>query len=308
MTGKGVLGVRRFLSLRIFHNIVDMTVLRSSAFLLFLSVIFGPSCNILDAGRSNVSNTDANSASVGADEPETPAVAGGESQGAAAEALVADLYKQHDAKKSPFYQTKDRARVDKYFTKALADLIWKYSGSASAEEASFDADPLYNAQDLQLKNFSVGRAEVKGETATLPVTFTNFGEKVTITYKLKLANGSWKIDDIMYSPKDGLAAWLKDRLKTLSETGDTASRPNEFEGKYRVGDTTCTVSPHRMAFQIRWAKGSGVEYFYYKDANVFESEEDKNGGRNEFRFDDESYDSGTFVRADGKVFTVTRVR
>ncbi|MBX3291642.1 MAG: DUF3828 domain-containing protein [Acidobacteria bacterium] len=255
--------------------------------------------------RKEVSNTNVASNPSDRSEPETPAVAGGESQSAAAEALVADLYKQHDAKKSPFYQTKDRARVDKYFTKALADLIWKYSQSASAEEASFDADPLYNAQDLQLKNFAVGRADIKGEAATLPVTFTNFGEKVTINYKLKLANGSWKIDDIMYSPKDGLAAWLKDRL---ASTPETSAGSGEFEGKYRVGDTTCTVSPHRMAFQIRWAKGSGVEYFYYKDANVFESEEDKSGGRNEFRFDDESYDSGTFVRADGKVFPVTRAR
>lgn len=282
-----------------------MAKLRTVHFLLYFTVIFGSSCTFLDAGKKDVSNSNANAVATAADEPETPAVAGGESRSAAAEALVADLYKQHDAKKSPFYQTKDRARVDKYFTKALADLIWKYSQSASAEEASFDADPLYNAQDLQLKNFAVGRADVKGEAATLPVTFTNFGEKVTINYKLKLANGSWKIDDIMYSPKDGLAAWLKERL---ASTPETSASSGEFQGKYRVGDTTCTVSPHRMAFQIRWAKGSGVEYFYYRDANVFESEEDKSGGRNEFRFDDESYDSGTFVRADGKVFPVTRAR
>lgn len=284
-----------------------MSVLRLSAFLVAFTLFFCTSCGFLDAGSKVASNTNTNGSSA-ADEPETPAVAGGESRSAAAEALVADLYKQHDAKKSPFYQTKDRARVDKYFTKALADLIWKYSGSASAEEASFDADPLYNAQDLQLKNFAVGRADVKGEAATLPVTFTNFGEKVTVNYKLKLVNDSWKIDDIMYSPKDGLAAWLKERLKATSETGEKASALGEFEGKYQIGETTCIVSPARQAFTVKWAKGSGVEYFFYKDATSFESEPDKNGGRNEFRFDDENYDSGTFVRADGKVFPVSRAR
>jgi hypothetical protein len=268
-------------------------------------VLFCSSCGLIDLSRKDVSNTNVGPNASDSDEPETPAVGGGESHSAAAEALVADLYKQHDAKKSPFYQTKDRARVDRYFTKTFADLIWKYSKAVSAEEATFDADPLYNAQDLELKNFAVGRAVVKGDAATLPVTFTNFGEKVTINYKLKLAGGVWKIDDIMYSPKDSLATWMKEQL---ASTGQTQAKSGEFEGKYKVGETTCTVSPDRMAFKIKWAKGSDSEYFFYKDANVFESEPDRSGGRNEFRFDDENFDSGTFVRADGKVFPVTRAR
>src|SRR6185503_2501974 len=41
------------------------------------------------------------------------------------EALVADLYRQHDRKRSPFFQTRSRALVNNYFAKSLADLIWK---------------------------------------------------------------------------------------------------------------------------------------------------------------------------------------
>src|SRR5690242_16060336 len=63
----------------------------------------------------------------------TPAAASAESQTLAAKAVVADLYKQHDAQKGPFFQSKDRAIVDKYFTKPLADLIWKDAITAGDE-------------------------------------------------------------------------------------------------------------------------------------------------------------------------------
>ena len=114
----------------------------------------------------------------------TPAAGGGESQTAAAEALVADLYKQHDAKKSPFFQTKNRALVDKYFTKPLADLIWKDANESSGEVGAIDGDPLYNAQDIEIKNFAIGKAEVKGSNANVPVTFTNFGQKQNLNFAL----------------------------------------------------------------------------------------------------------------------------
>jgi hypothetical protein len=68
------------------------------------------------------------------------------------------------------------------------------------------------------------------------------------------------------------------------------------------------VTPVKTAFEVRWAKGSGSEYFYYKSSTVFESEEDKTGGKNEFRFDDENCNTGTFVRADGKTFPVSRAK
>ncbi len=234
----------------------------------------------------------------------TPTAASGESQGGAAEALVADLYKAHDGKRSPFFQTKDRALVDKYFAKELADLIWKEAKNSSGEVGAIDGDPLYNAQDTEIKNFVIGRAEVKNDTADVPVTFTNFGQKVTINYALKQVGGSWKIENIGYGGSDSLMKWLRE---TYPDKSKTESSSGEFEGRYIVGDTSCTVKPVKMAFEVRWAKGSGVEMFAFTEGSTFESAPDQPDS-NSFVFDDENYNTGTFYRADGKSFAVKRVK
>lgn len=84
-----------------------------------------------------------------------------------------------------------------------------------------------------------------------------------------------------------------------------------FEGKYQVGDTTCTVKPVKMAFEVKWAKGSGVEMFFFQDrANdkiIYSSDPDE-GKANSFAFDDENFDTGIFYRADGKEFPIKRVK
>lgn len=236
----------------------------------------------------------------------TPASGGGEAASTAAAVLVADLYKQHDGKKSPFFQTKDRGLVDKFFTKRLGDLIWKDAKESSGEVGAIDADPLYNAQDTEIKNFAVGSPVVKGDIATVTATFTNFGTRQIVTFELVQSGSSWKIDDIGYGGGDSLMKWLKSAYAEKRPAPPSAT--GEFEGRYQVGETSCIVKPVKMAFEISWAKGTGTEFFFYKDANVFESEEDKSGGRNEFRFDDGNYNTGTFVRADGKTFAVSRIK
>ena len=222
--------------------------------------------------------------------------------------LVTDLYKQHDAKKSPFFQ-KDRARIDKYFTKGLGDLILRDATKPVDEVGALGADPLYDGQDFEIKKFAVGKAVVEGEKATVPVTFENFGESKKVNLSLVLADNVWKISDIKYDHGVSLFAVLKEAYGD----GKTNAPPvknvaGEFEGTYRIGDTTCTVKPVKQAFEVRWAKGSGTEMFFFKDANVFESEPDKSGGRNEFQFDDENYNTGTFIRADGKTMPIRRTK
>lgn len=247
--------------------------------------------------------TSGNESSISA---ETPAPAAAQTQTATPEALVAELYKQHDAKKSPFFQTKDRGLVDKYFTKTLADLIWKDANASKGEVGAIDGDPLYNAQDIEIKNFSVGKSDVNGDSATVPVSFSNFNEKQTLNFLLKRSGGAWKIDNISYGGADSLLKWLKDTYAEPKKTTSDDAGNGEFEGRYQVGNTTCTVTPARMSFDVRWAKGSGVETFFYKDGNTFESTPDK-GGTNEFIFDDNNYNSGTFKRADGKTMSVKRL-
>lgn len=258
--------------------------------------------------RGTESNVTVNSNTNASPEPAgTPDSTGAEAQFATAEPLIAELYKQHDANKGPFRERK-RAVIDKYFAKPLADMLWKNDQRPAGEMGAIDADPLYDAQDTEIKKFVVGKAVVNGDKASVPVTFENFGQKKNVTYVMVRQGDAWKISDIKYQGGYTLLQNFREYEKSNSDQPSNTSTSGEFEGKYRVGDTTCTVRPDRMAFEIKWAKGSGSEYFFYKDANVFESEEDKSGGRNEFRFDDENYNTGTFVRADGKTFPVSRAK
>jgi len=132
-----------------------------------------------------------------------------QSDAAKAKAVVAGLYK---AKPSPFNQTKDRALLDKFFTYGLAEMIWKDATAANGEVGAIDGDPLYNAQDMKIKNLVIGDAVRDGRTGTVRVTFTNFGKKRAITYKVVKARrgGGWLIDDIVYDKDNSLRKWLKD--------------------------------------------------------------------------------------------------
>lgn len=279
-------------------------------FLVSACLAFVTGCSLF--GTLN-ENANVNSAAANNSNSENVALApeggSGDARSADAERHIADLYKQHDAKKSPFFQTGDRGRVDAFFTKSTADLIWKDSTNSKGEIGALDFDPLYDAQDVDKKNFAIGKASVKDDTATVVVTYTNWGEKKRITYLLKMQDGSWKIDDIKYQAGHSLLGLLKEHNGTSNNAPPVTNVSGEFEGTYRVGDTTCTVRPDRQAFEVRWAKGKGSEYFFYKEGGtVFESEPDKNGGRNEFHFDDDKYNYGTFFRADGKTFSVSRAK
>lgn len=90
-----------------------------------------------------------------------------------------------------------------------------------------------------------------------------------------------------------------------------ASDANEFEGKYQVGSTTCTVKPIKMAFEVRWTKGKGVMVFFFdretpEGGYVYVSEE-KAAGRDRFEFDNERLVSGKFIRSDGEVLLVRKI-
>jgi len=268
---------------------------------LLCLAMFGCSSTAVNVSvNTNTANTNANSStasSAGAATPET----------AKPETLVAELYKQHDAKKSPFFQTKDRALVDKYFVKSTADLIWKDANDSKGEVGALDGDPLYNAQDMEIKNFKTGQGVVKGDKADVPVTFENFGKKNNLTYMLVKSGADWRIEDIKYDDGSSLVKILKDGSTDNSKPGSDGN----FEGKYRIGETFCTVKPVKMAFEVKWEKGTGTEMFFSEgeanDKFIFASQPET-GKANVFSFDDENYNTGTFFRADGKEFPIKRVK
>ena len=111
------------------------------------------------------------------------------------EALVADLYKQ---KNSPFSQTKDHGLVTKYFSEHLAQLIWKNAVAAKGEVGALDSDPLYDAQDVDIKKFSLRKSKSRKDAAEVIASFENMGSKTEITYSLVLTKAGWKIANIRY--------------------------------------------------------------------------------------------------------------
>ena len=112
--------------------------------------------------------------------------------------LVADLYKQHDRKHSPFFQTRSRASLYKYFEKSLADMIWKDAVTSKGEVGVIDGDPLYDAQDMEIKKFAIGKAVYADGQARVNVSFENFGQRKSIIFLLRNGRSGWRISDIDY--------------------------------------------------------------------------------------------------------------
>ena len=129
--------------------------------------------------------------------------------GVSPEAFVRELYREHDAERSPFFQTKDRALVDRYFEKKLADLIWKDAVESQGEVGALGADPLYNAQDMEIKKFVIRTVSQTDDKAEVAATFENFGEKQRIVYRLVAVGADWKIAEIDYGGGTILSKMLK---------------------------------------------------------------------------------------------------
>lgn len=90
-----------------------------------------------------------------------------------------------------------------------------------------------------------------------------------------------------------------------------ADNTYEFEGKYQVGSTTCSVKPIMMAFEVRWTRGKGSMVFFFDrqtaDGKYIYVSEKKSDGRDHFQFDNKRMLSGKFIRSDGKVFPVKKI-
>ncbi|HYI12027.1 MAG TPA: DUF3828 domain-containing protein [Thermoanaerobaculia bacterium] len=135
--------------------------------------------------------------------------------------LVEELYKNHTADQGPFFQFSDRARVDRYFEKELADLIWKDAVEVQGEVGALEFDPLYASQDTEITNLAVQPATADGTNARVVVAFLNHGAKEQITYSLAPTTGSWKIADIHY----GDGSTLGGIYRTYAAETETSTAP-----------------------------------------------------------------------------------
>jgi hypothetical protein len=126
------------------------------------------------------------------------------------DALVKDLYRVHNQKHSPFFQTRSRALLDKYFEKNLANLIWKDARTSKGEVGAIDGDPLYDAQDIEIKKFAIAKPRFEDGRALVDATFENLGQKKTITYIVVKGAAGWRIRDIVYGEGRTLTSEFKE--------------------------------------------------------------------------------------------------
>ena len=85
----------------------------------------------------------------------------------------------------------------------------------------------------------------------------------------------------------------------------------EFEGSYRVGGTTCTVKPIKMAFEVRWATGTESMVFFYEWDSRFGNytyvSEEKPSGFDRFVFSDGRLASGVFIGSDSMRYPLNKI-
>jgi hypothetical protein len=133
----------------------------------------------------------------------------------APQTVVKNLYAAQKRRATdPFFQTKSRARLHKFFAKEMADLIWNdaVSSARNNEVGKLGGDPLYNAQDMKITAFRI-KPPMYGEgnldLADVPVTFKNFGKQQTILFRLERdKRRAWRITDIFYPDNEDASSSL----------------------------------------------------------------------------------------------------
>jgi hypothetical protein len=121
--------------------------------------------------------------------------------------LVAQFYKAHSSKADPLQNPKLLAN---YFDPSLLKLYLKDKEQSEGEVGRLDGDPLYDAQDTDIKKFAISAPKIENRKTLVTVSFTNMGKPTRVVYVLSQTHGGWRISDIRYD--DGSA--LKQILQT----------------------------------------------------------------------------------------------
>jgi hypothetical protein len=114
-------------------------------------------------------------------------------------AVVRELYRVNRSGDGHVFEKRGRKYQERFFDKKLAGLIWKdLMETPKGEVGHIDFDPLYGAQDMKISNFRIGAPVMTGDRATVPVSFNNYEQKVTINFRLLNTKEGWKIENIDY--------------------------------------------------------------------------------------------------------------
>jgi hypothetical protein len=91
------------------------------------------------------------------------------------------------------------------------------------------------------------------------------------------------------------------------------SKSQDIEGEYRVGNTQCVITASKMSFKVYWEDGTGHTQLFYNrtlnngkvEFNEYESNGETYTGK--FLFNDDSYETGEYIRNDSKKFKVYKI-
>ena len=180
----------------------------------------------------------------------------------APDAVVRNLYTAHNAKRRPFLQTTRCPRVDQYFTKELADLIWKDAVESKGDVGALGADPLYDAQDTRITKFKIGKPSYGDgnlDVADVEVSFSNFRQAQTILFRLERdKRRKWKIADIHYTSSG--SGSLKAMLSGAS--GEDNASEAEIDGQLHKGKANSYI------LYVGRESGDYAAYCFDNDSDV----------------------------------------
>ena len=120
--------------------------------------------------------------------------------------LVAQLYQAHRSKHDPLNETQLLAR---YFDSTLLKLYLRDQREAKGEVGRLEGDPLYNAQDVQIKDFAISPPEAAHGETHVTVRFKNIGKPVRIVLVLTQTHSGWRISDARYDDGSSLKKILQ---------------------------------------------------------------------------------------------------
>ena len=89
--------------------------------------------------------------------------------------VVTDLYSAHSGKADPLQYPASKKLLGAYFDKGLLSLFLKDQAASQGEVGKLDFDPLYAAQDFDIKDFSVGLVAQQKDSAEVAASLKTWG-------------------------------------------------------------------------------------------------------------------------------------
>jgi hypothetical protein len=123
--------------------------------------------------------------------------------------IVTGLYSAHRGKGDPLQYPASKKFLGAYFEKGLLSLFLKDQLESQGEVGKLDFDPLYAAQDFEIKDFSVVLVAQQKNSAEVAASFKNIGRSEKIVFLLSNTAHGWRITDIKYSDGRTLKRILK---------------------------------------------------------------------------------------------------